>query len=307
LRAVRSALGQTYPRLEVIVVIDGPDAATVEALKTVVDERVRLLPLDHHVGGSDARNKGVQHARGDWIAFLDDDDEWLPSKIEKQMDAAVDSNSPFPVISCQFIARTPLGDFIWPRRTATDGEPLCEYLFARRSLFRGEGQLHTPLILTNRALMTNVPFTSGLRRHQDTDWYLRIAATLGVEIKVVCEPLAICYLEEDRPKITGCCDWRSSLHWLRGVRHIITDRAYTGFIATQLAPEAAQQGDWRAFFPLLREAFTKGRALPIDLMLYLGMWFMPVSLRRHLRIILRRLWPVRIDAPKTPLSNSQGQ
>jgi len=56
LRAVRSALNQTYPHLEVIVVVDGPDPATKEALETVVDGRLRVVALDQSVGGSDARN-----------------------------------------------------------------------------------------------------------------------------------------------------------------------------------------------------------------------------------------------------------
>jgi glycosyltransferase involved in cell wall biosynthesis len=297
LRAVRSALNQTYPHLEVIVVVDGPDPATNEALNTVVDERLRVVAFDQSVGGSDARNKGVQHASGHWIAFLDDDDEWLAPKIEKQIDAALDSNSPFPVVTCYFIGRTPLGDFIGPRRTPKPREPLCEYLFSRRSFFPREGQLQTTLILTSRELMHKVPFTSGLRRHQDTDWYLRIATVAGVEIKFVREPLAIWYLDENKPRVTGCSDWRYSLEWLRGVRSIITARAYAGFIATQLAPEAARQGDWAAFFPLLREAVAEGRVLPIDLMLYLGNWLTPGSLRRKLRLALERVWPVRIDVP----------
>ena len=301
LRAVRSALNQTYQHLEVIVVVDGPDLATNEALSTVVDGRLRIVALDHSIGGSDARNKGVQHATGHWIAFLDDDDEWLAPKIAKQMETALDSTSPFPVVSCYFIGRTPLGDFIWPRRTPNAGEPLCEYLFCRRSLFRGEGQLQTSLILTSRELMRQVPFTSSLRRHQDTDWYLRIAAVAGVEIKFIPEPLAIWYLEENRFKVTGRSDWRYSLGWLRGVRGIMTAKAYSGFIATQLAPEASRQGDWVAFFPLLWEAVAKGRPAPIDLILYLGMWFVPPSLRRNLRLALRTRLPRLMSHGKNTL------
>jgi len=88
LRAVRSALGQTHPNMEVIVVVDGPDRATHVALGTINDNRLRVLDLNESVGSADARNKGVQHAKGEWVAFLDDDDEWMPDKIEKQFDRA---------------------------------------------------------------------------------------------------------------------------------------------------------------------------------------------------------------------------
>ena len=297
LRAVQSALNQTYPHLEVIVVVDGPDPATNDVLNAVVDRRLRVVVLDRSVGGSEARNKGVHHANGRWVAFLDDDDEWLAQKLEKQMDAAVNSNGQFPVIACNVIARTPLGDFIWPRRTPKPKEPICEYLFARRSLFRGEGQLQTSLILTSRELMQKVPFATGLRRHQDTDWYLRMAAIAGVEITFVREPLAIWHTEENRPRVTGVSDWRYSLEWLRGVRCVMTARAYAGFIATQLAPEAASQGEWAAFFPLLRETFAHGKPLPIDLVLYLGIWFIPPSFRHKLRLALRKASPARVEAP----------
>ena len=51
------------------------------------DERLRVIALAVSVGGSDARNRGVDAASGEWIAFLDDDDEWLPGKLQAQLDA----------------------------------------------------------------------------------------------------------------------------------------------------------------------------------------------------------------------------
>src|SRR5438270_13867984 len=85
LRAARTALDQTHCNMEVIVVIDGPDKKTVAALRELTDKGLRVIELRNSVGGSGARNIGVQAARGEWIAFLDDDDEWLPTKIEKQV------------------------------------------------------------------------------------------------------------------------------------------------------------------------------------------------------------------------------
>jgi glycosyltransferase involved in cell wall biosynthesis len=291
LRAIRSALSQTYGNLEVVVVVDGPDPATRAGLKTIADPRLRVLELDCSVGGSAARNRGVEHATGEWVAFLDDDDEWLPSKIEKQIEVALRSSSRSPIVSCYFIGRTPSGDYIWPRRLPHPNEPLSEYLFTRRSVFFGETQLQTSLTLARKQLLLDVPFTKGLRRHQDTDWYLRVAAREDVAIEFVREALAIWYVGERRPRITADNDWHHSLHWLRTRQSLITPRAYSGFVATQLGPEAAQQGDWAAFFPLLKEAIVVGSCHPFDILLYLGLWFTPVKLRQNLRSMTR--WVAR--------------
>jgi glycosyltransferase involved in cell wall biosynthesis len=295
LRAVRSALAQSHEELEVVVVIDGPDAATREALGRVADGRLRVVALEESVGGSDARNKGVECGNGEWIAFLDDDDEWFPTKIEKQLELALRCGKAQPLVSCYFIGRMPSGDFVWPRRTPAEGEPLCEYLFARRSLVRGEAQLQTSLIFARRELLRAVPFKSGLRRHQDTDWYVRVAGVEGLSVEFVHEPLAVWYLEEKRPKITGKMDWRYSLEWLRSVRGLITRRAYAGFITSQLGAEASHQGDWKAFFPLLREAVFVGRVRAIDLVSYFSMWFVPVVWRKNFRLALRRVAPSRVE------------
>src|ERR1700744_4710601 len=80
-RAVESVLKQTIADLEVVVVVDGPDAATALALQEFHDPRIRCIELQQNVGGSEARNVGIREAQGTWIALLDDDDEWLPTKL----------------------------------------------------------------------------------------------------------------------------------------------------------------------------------------------------------------------------------
>jgi len=283
LRAVRSALNQTYPLLEIIVVIDGPDLATNEALNTIVDERLRIVALDQNVGGSDARNIGVKNARNEWIAFLDDDDEWLPSKLEKQMALAAQTSEPFPVISTQMYAKSPYGNFIWPRRFPAESEPVCEYLFNRKTFFTGEGQLSTSAILTRRSLMALHPFTSGIPRHQDFDWYLGVSQVPGARFYFVPEPLVKVYVEENRESICSRPDWQFSLNWLRASRGRITRRAYAGFICTIIASEASRQRQWRAVPELLSEMFRHGKPGHMDLLLFVGKWLIRPSLRGKLR------------------------
>lgn len=78
-RAVRSVLAQTHPAAEVIVVDDGSTDGTAEAL-AAFGERIVYL-RQNHAGASAARNLGVRHARGEIVAFLDDDDRWRPEHL----------------------------------------------------------------------------------------------------------------------------------------------------------------------------------------------------------------------------------
>src|SRR5262249_47447444 len=102
-RAVRSALSQTQSEIEVIVVVDGPHAETEAALAPIEDERLRICVRSENGGQPAAINTGVAIARGEWIALLDDDDHWFPSKLERQLRAAEASAYRHPIVSCRFI------------------------------------------------------------------------------------------------------------------------------------------------------------------------------------------------------------
>src|SRR5260221_4242399 len=140
-RAVASVLAQTLADLEVIVVIDGPDPATLAALAGIADPRLRVLenPTPLHVGAT--RNRGVAEARAPWIAFLDDDDEFLPTKLDRQRALAADATT---IVMTLSRVATPRGDYVWPRAIYDNRQPLDEYLFDRRARFKGHGLIPTP-------------------------------------------------------------------------------------------------------------------------------------------------------------------
>lgn len=83
--AISSALDQTFDDIEILVVDDGSTDQTDDVVASFTDERVRYLPLAENQGANAARNTGVREASGDFVAFLDADDEWHPEKIEKQV------------------------------------------------------------------------------------------------------------------------------------------------------------------------------------------------------------------------------
>ena len=80
---INSILSQTHTNLEIVAVDDGSKDSSVELLKTF-GEKVRVIEQSNS-GPAAARNRGVQEARGEWIAFIDSDDIWLPEKLEKQL------------------------------------------------------------------------------------------------------------------------------------------------------------------------------------------------------------------------------
>lgn len=90
-KAIRSALNQTVSPLEVLVCDDGSSDDTEAVVAAIGDRRVRWVPGER--GGRPAipRNRGIRESRGEWLAFLDSDDEWLSQKLEKQLEIAAKS------------------------------------------------------------------------------------------------------------------------------------------------------------------------------------------------------------------------
>jgi glycosyltransferase involved in cell wall biosynthesis len=92
LTAIQSVLNQTFHNFEIIVVDDGSQDQTTEMVRSLTDQRIRYLRHEANKGQAASRNTGIRQALGEYVAFLDDDDEWLPQKLEKQV-ALLDSSS----------------------------------------------------------------------------------------------------------------------------------------------------------------------------------------------------------------------
>ncbi len=82
---IRSVQAQSYTDVEIIVVDDASGDDTRERVARIADPRLHYVAHEHNCGGGAARNTGIRHAGGDYIAFLDSDDRWTADKLEKQM------------------------------------------------------------------------------------------------------------------------------------------------------------------------------------------------------------------------------
>ncbi|NKE34533.1 glycosyltransferase family 2 protein [Natronococcus sp. JC468] len=101
-RAIDSVLAQTYDELEVVVVDDGSTDDTRSVLESYDDDRVRPIYHETNQGANVARNTGIEHARGKYVAFLDSDDEWRPEKLEAQLDVLEKRSEEWVAAYCGF-------------------------------------------------------------------------------------------------------------------------------------------------------------------------------------------------------------
>jgi glycosyltransferase involved in cell wall biosynthesis len=118
-RAVLSVLGQTYSPVELIVVDDGSVEPAREAIADLNTDDLRRFEVVRHGenrGGAAARNTGLREARGEYVAFLDDDDRWTPHKLEKQVEALRGAGESAGVA------------FAWNRQLDTDGSVVDMHL-----------------------------------------------------------------------------------------------------------------------------------------------------------------------------------
>ena len=278
-RAVDSVLSQVFGDFEIVVVVDGPDEEVAALLQQESDPRVRFHVNPSPLGGAGARNVGVRLARGNWIAFLDDDDLWLPAKLERQM-LRLASVGDDVVGFTRLIARAPHGDYLWPRRAPHAGEHISDYLFVRRSLFAGEGGIQTSTIVVPRALLLAYPFDETLGRLQDTDWLLRVFAA-GATYDFCPDALTIWHIEEHRDSITAshAADWQPLITWIRERRRLVTRRAYAAFLLVRVGASTAAARDFGAALTVWREAWRHGRPGVTDVVLFFAKWIAPPRLR----------------------------
>lgn len=163
-KALASVLAQTHTNLEIVVVDDAASEATRAVVAGFEDARIRYLTHEKRKGGSAARNTGIRAARGEFIAFLDDDDEWEPEKTAAQLTFLRDSA--FDAVLCMYsmegrAANSPISD---PRVTLDE---------LRRGFVRG-GSAST--LMGRAEVFQELLFDEALPKCQDWDLCIRAAA-----------------------------------------------------------------------------------------------------------------------------------
>lgn len=286
-RAIRSVLAQSFQDFEIIVVIDGPDATTDPALLQVLDARIRVLQLPENVGLAEARNQGICVAQGKWIALLDDDDEWLPEKLELQVKKAIDLASNYVFVPCRFIERTLTLERVMPAKLPESAARFSEYIYC------DGGYLQPSIYFMSRALAIAVPFTKGLRHVEDSDWLLRMAKHPLVQVGAVEELGSIYYNLKEGSRESETTPWAHPLKWAIENHTLFTPRAFPFFVA-RLCLNARRAGEpISVLFYLLNTARRYGTLTPKVLSYFMAYWFFPADSLRTARSTARS-WTDRL-------------
>lgn len=182
-RAVDSVLAQTFENFELLVVDDGSSDNTLAVLARYGD-RVRAVTQANN-GPAAARNHGLSEARGEYVAFLDADDHWLPEKIERQVELMEQRPDVGFCSSATEVVNT-AGETVgsWPCRP--DAAPFPDILFMQGTVISGS----TSGVLARRQLIADLGgFDETLRGFEDPDLWIRLAA--HTSYVCIAEPLTV--------------------------------------------------------------------------------------------------------------------
>lgn len=168
-RALESILAQSMGDFEVVIVDDASSDGTAAAVERLGSERLRYLRHEETRGGSAARNTGIHAARAELIAFLDDDDEWLPRKLERQLNVLDTVASDVAVVHCGFEKVSDVTGDVIESRIPTDRN-LTPLDFLRSTRFA------TSVAVIRRQCFDEVGlFDESLPGTQDRDLWIRVS------------------------------------------------------------------------------------------------------------------------------------
>ncbi len=194
-RAIQSIINQTYKNFELIIVDDSPHSYenrynVKKEIESIGDERIKYIQHEKNMGACAARNTGIKSAEGEYIAFLDDDDEWLPRKLELQYKKITETDA--GLVYC-------LSNTIKQNKDNITSKKLRKSKMSTgwiyEELIFGNFIGSTSFVLIKKLVFDNCGyFNENLKSAQDAELWLRIAKKYKIE--VIAIPLVNYYIHE---------------------------------------------------------------------------------------------------------------
>lgn len=272
---------QTFKDFECIIVDDGSNdilllRAKVEALE---DPRFRIIEQSNQGGGA-ARNTGINAANGDWIAFLDSDDRFLPSKLE-QLAEAIDACKTADVFA--HYARVIRADdtrVIRPTRPPRLGESIAEFMFCFREF------LQTSTLVVRAGAAKVVLFDPALRKAQDVDFVIRLQRT-GYSFQFLEQVLSIWDDQPSEGRVGAPKKPDVVQAWFDQQRSFFSPNVQRAFEGTYLAYEISDRHPFRATHLILRAGISGSISFKLTLLTLLRTHLPPKAYRCLIDFLLR--------------------
>jgi len=207
-RSVLSVLAQTYRHFELLVIDDCSPDETPEVMRAFTDPRVRYIRLEQNQRAARARNIGIEAARGELIAFHDDDDVWLIQKLERQVAALRDAPADVGLNIAAYLR------YFDDHVEYVGGQARFEGMDFRKGPLSGFALIATPGWLVRRECLQKAGgFDAGLRSWDDWE--------LGYRLSKVCR---FSHLEEPlyiQDRATGGAMWKNQAVYASDMRIVL--------------------------------------------------------------------------------------
>lgn len=269
--AIESVRAQSFADFEIVVVDDGSSDDPQSVVAGFADPRIRCV-RQANAGGGAARNRGIDEARGDFIAFLDSDDVFLAHHLAG-MHALLKGTDRLVGYARVRVDRGDGRVFLKPARANRPGEEMARYLLCDR------GFTPTITLALPRAAAARIRFHEKLRAAEDTDFAIRLSHA-GYEFRMLEEPGAVWNDRFDPGRQSSSRGAEELRLWLDNLRPIISARAWHGGRGWAYAKQIVREKPLSALFlylnALARGCYRPSLAAVIFLQIFLG----PAGYRR---------------------------
>jgi len=254
---LNSIFNQTYSNWEAIIVDDASEDNTEELVKAIGDSRIHYICHSRNKGGAEARNTGIEKAQGEYIAFLDSDDWWQPTKLETQINDILSRNNPANVVSYTKVQALNQQDksVFFPLRRKKENESIAEYLFLGKI---GEGVMFTSSLMMAKSLISKTKFKPNLKKHHDLDLAIRLEYN-GAKFQYIDQALSIWRNDQRSDRLSKCQDYKVSLQWINECQNLISRKAKVGFLYRWVFKNLFYSGEnyWLAEWILINSFFYR--------------------------------------------------
>lgn len=192
--AVQSVLTQTFSDFELLIIDDCSKDETRQVVSSMTDKRIRFVSLEKNSGGGASRNAGIFRSKGEYIAFIDDDDRWLPDKLETQLSFL--ENKPVDLCYCA-VKKTYWSKYLKQTRF---NRPKSENL--HKAIMQDNFIGGTSSVIVRRTALAEINgFDPSLPALQDWDLYIRLIKQ-QTRIQGISKPLNEYYKIDEKHSIS---------------------------------------------------------------------------------------------------------